>query len=77
MFSNAFRAKKNSRMGLLLAVIIFGLIAMLQLWRAFAGVSVEFGGHFVPIWLSVVVGVAALLMSFWMGLILRRHRPIL
>jgi len=77
MFKNAFRDKKNSRLGLLFAVIMFGIIAMIQLWRAYAGVSVELGGHYMPIWLSAVIGAAALLMSVWMGVILRRSRPLL
>jgi hypothetical protein len=77
MFKNVFRDKKNSRLGLLLAVIIFGLIAMIQLWRAFAGVSIELGGHYVPIWCSAIVGSASLLMCVWMGIILRRVRPLL
>jgi hypothetical protein len=77
MFKNALRDKKNSRIGLLAAVIIFGLMSMLQLWRAFAGVSIEVGGHYVPIWISAIVGSVGLLMCFWMGAILRRLRPIL
>jgi hypothetical protein len=77
MFINVFRGRKNERIGLLLAAVIFGLVAIMQLWRAFTGLSVEFGGHTVPIWLSAIAGTTALLMSFWMALILHRHRPIL
>ena len=77
MLSNVFKDKKNERLGLLLAAGIFALVAIVQLWRAVAGVSVELGGLSVPIWLSVVVGLAALMMSYWMGVILHRHRPIL
>jgi hypothetical protein len=77
MFSNMFRDKKNERLGLLLSVIIFGAIAMLQLWRAFSGVPVELNGHTVPIWLSIVAGAVALVMSCWMGMILRHNRPLL
>jgi uncharacterized membrane protein YeaQ/YmgE (transglycosylase-associated protein family) len=77
MFGNAFRDKKSERLGLFMAALIFGLIGTLQLVRVFAGFSVELDGHLVPIWLSAVVGAAAILMSFWMGAILRRNRPIL
>jgi len=77
MFSNMFKNRKSERLGLLLAAVVFGLIAMVQLWRAFAGASFELDGHLVPIWLSIIVGCAAMLMSFWMGVILRRQRPLL
>jgi hypothetical protein len=77
MLSNVFKDKKNERLGLLLAAGIFGLVALVQLWRAATGGSVVFDGFSVPIWLSVVVGFAMLLMSYWMGVILHRHRPIL
>ncbi len=77
MSIDIFRDKKSERLGLLVAAVIFGLIAIVQLWRALAGISIEFGGHFVPVWLSVIIGSLALLMSFWMGTILRRNRPVL
>jgi hypothetical protein len=76
MFSNALREKKNEQLGLLSAAAIFALMGMVQLWRVFAGASVELGGRSIPIWLSVVVGVAALLMSLLMGLISRPNRPV-
>jgi len=72
-----FRDKRNERLGLLTSVIIFGLVGIVQLWRALAHVSLQFGGHAVPIWLSAIVGVLALLMAFWLGAILRRSRPVL
>lgn len=77
MFSNVFKDKKNERLGLLLAVVVFALIGMLQLWRAFAGLSVELDGHSVPLWISAIVGIAALLMAGWMAAILHHNRPIL
>ena len=77
MLSNVFKDKKNERLGLLLATAIFGLVAIVQLWRAATGVSVVLGSFSVPIWLSVVVGCAMLLMSYWMVMILRHHRPLI
>jgi len=77
MFKSIFRDKKNERIGLLIATVMFGLIALLQLWRAFAGVSVVFDGHAVPVWISAVLGLVALFMAFWMGMILRQNRPVL
>lgn len=77
MLRNLFRDKKNERVGLLLAAVIFGLVALVQLWRGFTGVPVDFGGHVIPIWPSFLVGALALLMCFWMALILRRNRPLL
>jgi len=77
MIGNVFKDKKNERLGLLLAAGLFALIAVVQLCRAAIGMTVVLGTFSVPIWLSVVVGVAMLVMSYWMGMILHRHRPIL
>ncbi len=77
MFNNVFRDKKNERFALLLAVLMFGFIALLQLWRVFTGATVLLDGHTIPIWISALVGIAALLMSVWMGAILRHNRPLL
>jgi uncharacterized membrane protein len=77
MLGNLFRDKKNERLGLLIAVGIFGLVAIMQLWRTFAGISLQFDGHSVPIWISAIIGIVALVMSFWMAAIARRIRPIL
>jgi hypothetical protein len=57
MLSNLFRHGKNERVGLLLAALIFGVIAVVQLWRTFAGVSLDLDGHAVPVWLSAIVGI--------------------
>jgi hypothetical protein len=73
MFSKVFKDKKNDRLGLILAAVIFGLVGLVQLLRALAGVPVELAGYSVPIWPSLVVGTAALFMSFWMRAILQ-HR---
>ncbi len=73
MFNNMLKDKKSERLGLLLAAIIFASVAIVQLWRAIAGISVEVDGYSIPIWFSVVVGAATLVMSFWMGVILRHH----
>jgi len=77
MMGGLFGNKSNERLGLLVSMIIFGFIALVQLWRALAGVSVQFGGQSIPVWLSAVIGLAALAMACWMGAILRRNRPIL
>ena len=77
MFGNIFRDQKNERNCLIIATVVFGLIGMVQLWRAFAGLAIDVGGQAVPLWLSGVVGIFALFLAFWMGTILRRHRPLL
>jgi hypothetical protein len=77
MIGGMFGNKSNERLGLLVSMIIFGLIGLVQLWRALAGVSVEFGGHSIPLWFSALIGLAALAMACWMGAILRRNRPII
>ena len=77
MFNNMFKNRKSERLGLLAAAVVFGLIALMQLCRAFTGASLDLDGHLVPIWISLLVGFAALVMSIWMGMILRRQRPLL
>ena len=72
-----FKDKKTERVGLLVATVIFGVIRLTQMWRAFAGVPVALNGSSVPVWISLVVGCLALFMSFWMGQILRHNRPII
>jgi hypothetical protein len=72
-----FKDKKTERVGLLVATVIFGLIGLMQLWRAFSGTPAELGGTAIPIWVSLVVGSMALFMSFWMGQILKHNRPII
>ncbi len=73
MFSSIFKDKKDDRIGLLVSAAIFGFVGVVQLLRAVTGVPVEFAGYIVPIWPSIVVGFAALLMSYWMAMIMRRH----
>ena len=74
---DVFKDKKTERIGLLVATVLFGIIGLAQLWRAFSGIPVEFNGNAVPIWVSMVAGCLALFMSFWMGQILRHNRPII
>ncbi len=70
MFSKVFKDEKNDRLGLILAAVIFGLVGVVQLLRALTGAPVELAGYSVPIWPSLIVGIAALFMSFWMRAIL-------
>ncbi len=77
MIGGLFGNRKNERLGLTIAMIFFGVIALGQFWRALAQVSVEFGGHAVPMWFSVIAGSVALLMACWMGSILRHNRPVI
>ena len=77
MFGNIFRNNKNERICLVLATVIFALIGSIQLWRAFAGTALDVGGQSVPLWISAAVGLFALFMAFWMGTIVRRHRPLI
>ncbi len=68
---------RTERLGLLAATVIFALVAIGQLWRAFANVPVNFGGHLIPPWVSVAVGLVALGMAFLMGTLLRNRRPLI
>ncbi|HNB22270.1 MAG TPA: hypothetical protein PKZ32_07630 [Candidatus Melainabacteria bacterium] len=72
-----FKDRKSERIGLLLATLLFGIIGIGQLWRAFSGVSVALNGANIPVWVSLVFGCLALFMSFWMGQILRHNRPLI
>lgn len=71
MFSN-----KKERLALCIAACIFGLVGIVQLWRAFAQIPVVFGAQSIPVWISFVIGLAAISMAFWLGNILLRHRPL-
>ncbi len=74
---DVFKDKKTERVGLLTAAVIFGIIGVMQLWRALSGIPVAFNGAAIPVWVSLVIGCLALFMSFWMGQILRHNRPII
>ncbi len=65
---------KNERLALMIATCIFTFLGLFQLWRAFAQIPVVVGALMVPIWPSLVVGLAALFMAFWLGSIWRHHR---
>lgn len=65
------------RLGLLVSTIIFALVAIAQFWRALANVPVDFGGHLIPVWASLLVGLVALAMAFWMGVLLKNRRPLI
>ena len=69
--------RTDERMALAVATGIFALVALAQFWRAFGQVPLTLADHAVPIWLSVIGGVVAAFMAFWLGSMLRRHRPII
>jgi len=50
-----------------IAVVVFSLVALLQLFRAIAGWEVTINGFAVPIWASVAVFVvaSALALMLW------------
>lgn len=72
-----FKDKKTGRVGLLVATVIFGIVGIAQLWRAFYGIPIAFNGAAIPLWVSLAVGSLALFMSFWMVQILRHNRPLI
>ena len=51
---------------LLIAGIIFGLIALLQLVRLVRQFEVMINGQMIPLWASGVAFIVALILSFWM-----------
>lgn len=48
----------------LLAILVFSLVAMLQLLRVFFGWQVAVNGIFVPLWASVVACLLAAALAF-------------
>ncbi len=77
MFKYAFVGKTNERLGLSIAMVIFALVALVQMYRALTGLSLELGDYSLPSWFSVIAGIGALLMSFWMGAELRKRHQFL
>ena len=67
---------KKERLALVIATCIFALLGIVQFWRAFAAIPLVFGAMTIPTWISFIIGLAALLMAFWLGSIVRRHRPM-
>jgi hypothetical protein len=68
---------KNERTALLVSTIIFAVVAVVQLWRAFANIPVEFNGQLVPVWTSLLIGLGSAAMACWTGLLLKRRRPLI
>ena len=57
---------KNKDLALLIAGIIFALVAILHLYRLTYQVVIFFGTYMVPIWVSLPGFIVALLLSIWM-----------
>jgi hypothetical protein len=68
---------KNERTALFVSTIIFALVAVMQLWRAFANVPLELNGQLIPVWTSLLVGLGSAAMACWTGLLLKRRRPLI
>ncbi len=47
-----------------LAVLVFSLVALLQLLRVFFGWEVTVNGFFVPLWASVIACLVAAALAF-------------
>jgi hypothetical protein len=47
-----------------LAVLVFSLVALLQLLRAFSGWEVTANGISIPIWASVIASLVAAALAF-------------
>ena len=67
---------KHERLALLIATAIFGLVGIVQFWRAFAQIPVSFGAQPIPVWISFLAGFVAISMAVWLGKILKHHRPL-
>jgi hypothetical protein len=67
---------KNERLGLCIAAGIFAVVGLVQFWRFLAQIPIMFGAQSIPIWPSLLIGVGALFMAFWLGAIVRHHRPL-
>lgn len=68
---------KNERLGLLVATVIFTLVGAIQFWRAIAGVPLVFNGTAIPAWVSVIAGIVAWGMAFWMNKIMQHMRRVI
>ena len=49
------------------AVIVFALVALLQLLRVALGWTINVNGMFVPLWVSVVACVVAAILAFMLS----------
>ena len=47
-----------------LAVLVFSLVALLQLLRAFFGWEVTVNGLFIPLWASIIACLVAAALAF-------------
>jgi len=56
---------ENERNFFLTAGIVFGIVGILHLYRAIAGLTFVIENFSVPIWLSAVAGIVILGLSFW------------
>jgi hypothetical protein len=68
---------KNERMALLVSTAIFTIVAIAQLWRAFANIPVVFNGQPIPVWTSLLVGLLSAAMALWTGMVLKQRRPLI
>jgi hypothetical protein len=58
---------ESQTLGLRVAAVFFGLVALVQLARLMMGVEVAVNGHAVPRWPSAVALVIAAALSFWLA----------
>lgn len=57
---------KNQKLALLVAGIIFALVALLHLYRLTYHTIVFIGPYMVPIWVSLVGFIVSLFLCIWM-----------
>ena len=57
------------------SAVIFGLIALIHLWRLALGLSMQIGAWNVPRSASVIGAIVAIAMALWAVQGLRRSRP--
>ena len=50
-----------------IAVLVFSLIALMQLLRAFLGWDVTVNGMLIPVWASAIAGVVAAVLAFMLA----------
>ncbi len=56
----------NTYPALIVAGIVFGIVALVHVFRLVYKTEIRVAGKIVPIWLSVVGFVLALILSVWM-----------
>ena len=59
----------SQTIGLRVASVIFGLVALMQLFRLMSGFEVIVNGHMIPLWPNAIALLVAAGLSCWMWML--------